>query len=93
MKKSIIAILFIASMLLMSCTENARTRTFGGTQTVDLPKGQRLITATWKETSLWSSLWYLTEPMPEGYQPTPKTFQESSGYGMMEGKVIFYESR
>jgi hypothetical protein len=89
MKKSIIAILFIASMLLMSCTENARTRTFGGTQTVDLPKGQRLITATWKEADIW----YLTEPMPEGYQPTPKTFNSKTSFGIAEGKVIFYESR
>jgi len=52
-----------------------------------LPDNEMLINATWKE----SQLWYLTQKMPEGYQPTTKTFQEKSSLGVMEGKIIFYE--
>lgn len=73
---------------LSGCTDNERARSFGGTETVNLPKGQRLVNATWKETDLW----YLTEPMPTGYVPQTKTFHEKSTYGAWEGTVIFHES-
>ena len=87
MKKFLIASLIILSF--SSCTDNQRARSFGGSEVIELPKGHRLIEATWKETQLW----YLTEPMPEGYTPTTKTFQEKSSYGVWEGTVIFKESR
>jgi hypothetical protein len=75
--------------LTSSCTENQRVREFGGTMTVKLEPGQKLMMATWKENSLF----YLTEPMEESYQPKTKTFQENSSYGMLETKVIFIESK
>lgn len=76
-----------------SCTENQRARTFGGTATVNLPKGEKLLVATWKGEKGASNLWYLTEPMEDSYAPKTKVFQESSDYGIMEGKVIFIESK
>ncbi len=87
MKKLILFILIITIMV--ACTKNSRTRSFGGTQEIKLPPGQRLINATWKETSLW----YLTEPMPVDYIPSNKDFTEDSSYGVWEGKVVFIESR
>lgn len=72
-----------------SCTEQMLTREFGGTMTINLPAGQELMEATWKDDNLF----YLTRPMSNDYVPTKKTFQESSSYGMMESTVVFIETR
>ena len=45
--------------------------------------------ATWKE----SGLWYLTRPMRENEKAEIFIFQEDSQYGIMEGKVIFIETK
>lgn len=88
MKKILFAIAFgILLFTCVGCTENLRTRTYGGTTTVELDPGQKLVEVTWKEASLW----YLTEPMEPGYEPKTKVFQEDSRFGIMEGKVIFHE--
>lgn len=88
MKKILFAIAFGFLLLTcVSCTENLRTRQYGGTSIVELDPGQKLVEVTWKETSLW----YLTEPMEPGYEPKIKVFQEDSRFGIMEGKVIFHE--
>ena len=73
----------------ISCTENSISRKLGGTMTVNLPKGEKLVMATWKETSLF----YLTEPMDSGYIPKTKIFREDSSWGLVESKVLFIESR
>lgn len=86
MKRILILIFAVA---LISCTDNRRARTWGGTEEIKLPAGQRLVTATWKE----SDIWYLTEAMPEGYQPQMKFFYEKSSWGTFEGKIIFIESK
>lgn len=72
-----------------SCTEQSRVKTFGGSMTVELEPGEKLMMATWKNDNLF----YLTEPMEEGYQPKTKTFRESSAFGVMESKITFVESR
>lgn len=72
---------------LSSCTANQRARNFGGTMTHELPKGQELVTVTWKDEQLW----ILTKPMPTDYQPTSYTFQEKSSFGVMEGTVVLKE--
>lgn len=56
---------------------------------VDLPKGEKLLMATWKEADLF----YLTEPMDSNYVPKTKTFREKSNYGMLETTIIFRESK
>ena len=86
--KNVIVILFIV-LITTACTENQRARNFGGTETIKLPAGQRLVIATWKQDNLW----YLTEPMASDYSPRKKEFIENSSYGVLEGKVIFVESR
>lgn len=86
MKKLFALVLDIA--LLSSCQQYF-TRNVGTTTTIRLEKGQKLTLATWKE----SSIWYLTEEMDSDYKPKTKVFQESSLYGVLEGKVTFIESK
>jgi len=84
-------ILFILMTILffISCTENQIARKFGGTAEIKLPKGEKLLMVTWKETNLF----YLTEPMDSNYIPKTKIFREDSNYGLIESKVVFIESR
>jgi hypothetical protein len=84
-----IAILILVSVTLFGCTENQRAKSFGGTATVDLPAGEKLTGATWKEENLW----YLTRPMRVDEQPEKHTLREQSSLGMVEGKVVFKEKR
>ena len=90
MKKTLIVIAVgILLLACCSCTENLRTRQYGGTSAIELEPGQKLMEVTWKEASLW----YLTEPMEPGYEPKTKVFQEDSRFGIMEGTVIFVEKK
>lgn len=84
----VVASLFVTWGVL-SCTENERARSFGGTTQIALPAGQKLVNATWKE----SNIWYLTRPMREGEQPERYTFHEDSTYGINQGTVYFQEKR
>jgi hypothetical protein len=84
-----IALFLVCTLSFTSCTEQIRTRTFGGTMVIDVPNGYKVTSATWKETDLF----YFMEPMEEGYTPTDKMFIESSSYGMLESKIIFKEKR
>lgn len=86
---AIILAIAIVGAILCGCTEHGKARKWGGQMTITLPKGQKLLEATWKE----SSLWYLTEPMDSGYVPKTKTFREDSRFGVFEGEITFVESR
>jgi hypothetical protein len=76
-------------ILMASCTENQLAKGWGGTTTVELPAGEKLIEATWKDEQLW----YLTRSMREDESPETFKFQEKSSYGVIEGTVIFKESK
>ena len=91
MKKFLTAIVLclVCTLSFTSCTEQIRTRTFGGTMVIDVPEGYKVTSATWKETDLF----YFMEEMEEGYTPTNKMFVESSSYGVLESKIIFKEKR
>ena len=80
--------LMVAVLLLTSC-ENFATRNFGGSQTIELEKGQRLVEITFKDNDLW----ILTEPMDSDYVPKTKTFYEDSNLGVMQGKITIVESK
>jgi hypothetical protein len=85
-----VAIIFIiVAAIFVNCTDHTMSRKFGGKETITLPKGMKLVEATWKE----SDLWYLLEPMDANYVPKTKIFQEDSRFGVLEGKVTFIESR
>ena len=81
--------LLFALVAICSCTQNQMARSYGGKMTIELPKGEKLVNATWKE----SNLFYLTEPMEEGYVPKSKKFRESSNFGVWESEITFVESR
>lgn len=71
------------------CTDNMRAKEFGGTMTRNLPAGQKLVTATWKD----SDLWLLYRPMRGEEQPEISTLHEESSIGVFSGTVIIRESR
>ena len=83
------AIIATTVMMLSMTSCQSCTRHTGGTTTINLEKGEKLVEATWKDDNIW----YLVEPMEEGYAPKTKVFKESSNLGIIEGKVIFVESR
>lgn len=80
-------IFLMCAIALTSCTENQRVRNFGGSSTIDLPAGEKLITATWKR----SELWYTTRPMRPGEFPERIKFTEKSSIGLLEGTYYFQE--
>lgn len=79
--------ILILTMVLSSCTENARTRHWGGSMTYDLPAGQQLMMVTWKE----SDLWILTKDMDENHTPQTYSLKESSSLGVWEGEIKIKE--
>lgn len=81
--------ILLVSIICVGCTANQRAKSFGGSTTVKLPANTKLVNVTWKEANMW----YLTRPMREGEKPETLTFQEESSFGMIEGKVIFEESK
>lgn len=85
----LLALVIGVSILAASCTENSRAKKWGGTAEVTLPKGQKLVTATWKGESLW----YLTRPMHEGEIAETYKFHEVSSFGMVEGTYVIVETK
>ena len=89
MKKIIIACLVCFTFTVIGCTANERAKNFGGTQTINLPAGNKLFDVTWKGDSLW----FAYQTMEEGQEPVTTTYEQKSSYGVFEGKVIFKESK
>ena len=87
MKKLFLAILM--GVMVTSCTENVRVKTWGGEGTINLPKGRKLVTVTWKETQIW----YLTRPMNSNDVAETYQFQEESSWGVMEGTYNIIETK
>ena len=89
MKKLIILSLFAVSMVALISCDNWKSRKWGGSTTIVLLKGEKLVDVAWRGNNLW----YLTEPMDADYEPKKKTFREDSNFGILEGTVIFVETR
>lgn len=64
-------------------------KAWGGTGTINLPKGRKLVTLTWKETQIW----YLTRPMDSNDVAQTYQFQEESSWGMIEGTYNIIETK
>lgn len=86
---ALILITAIIAICLTGCTEQDMAKEWGGTYTMDLPKGEKLMEVTWKDTDLW----YLTRPMRDDEEPETYTFREDSEFGIWEGTVIIVESK
>ncbi len=76
-------------VMLGSCTENSRVKSFGGEGTINLPKGRKLVNVTWKETQVW----YLTRPMNSTDVAETYQFHEESSWGMVEGTYNIVETK
>jgi len=87
MKKVLLSLVLLVS--LASCTENQRVKSFGGTGTIKLPKGEKLINVTWKEEHLWT----VSRPMREGEFPETYKFHEDSSFGMVQGTYNIIETK
>lgn len=74
---------------LVSCTENSRVKSFGGHGDINLPKGQKLVNITWKE----SQIWYLTRPFKKDEDAEIYRFQEESSWGVVEGTYYIHETK
>jgi hypothetical protein len=74
---------------LTGCTDNQRTKAFGGSMSVQIPCDQQVFDVTWKGEDLW----YATQPAPSDWKPGVKRFVEYSSYGLIQGEVTLTESR
>ena len=86
--KKIISFILI-SILITGCTSNQRTKMFGGTETIDVEQGKRVVMATWESDKVF----YVIEDMPSDYTPQDKKLIEVSSFGIFESEVIFHEQR
>ena len=81
-------ITLMLSLVLLGC-ENVIAKQYGGSQTVLLPAGQKLLNVTWKDADLW----VLFRPMKEGETPEKYFFHEKSTFGVLEGTVTLVETK
>jgi hypothetical protein len=81
------------ALVMVSCTDNQRAKSFGGTYSVDLPAGEKLVNVTWKGES---DLWYLTRKMTAKDSAETYTFKQDKGSVLNltgNGEVILKESK
>lgn len=93
MKKNLVLgmiILFTVIVCVSSCTQNQIVRKFGGTETITLDPGVRLVNATWKGKE-GSDLWLLTKK--DSTKATIYSFKEKSNFGVFQGEVIIVEQK
>lgn len=86
MKKLFICLACCA--VFVSCTQQERARSFGGSAVINLDKNQKLVNATWKN----SDLWFLTRQATKHDTAQTYLFYESSAWGVFEGKITIVES-
>lgn len=84
-----ISLIILVLLFFSSCTENSKAKNFGGKASLDLPKGQKLVNVTWKD----SDLWYLTRPMLATDSAETYIFQEQSSWGVWEGTYTIKETK
>lgn len=84
----IIGVLFIAVTFFL-IPSNTQVRVLGGSTTVNLPQGEKLVTITWKKDSLW----YCTRKMKNNEQAETYIFKEDSAFGVLEGTVTICEHK
>lgn len=74
-------LLLVATVFATSCTDNQRARNFGGSETIEIPKGQVFVNATWK----MDNMWIVTKDTTNG----DFHFYEKSSWGLVEGDITF----
>ncbi len=72
--------LILLLIFLFSCTDNKRTKLFGGKTEIVLNKNEKFLNITWKDASMWV--------LTEDTLTHVKYFREHSNYGFLEGEVV-----
>ncbi len=85
--KKLLLILSVG-ILLTSCTDNQRARSFGGRETIELEANRKLINISWKQDDLWILTEQVDSIIPKVYK-----LQEKSSFGLMEGTIVIKESK
>ena len=62
-------------------------KTLGGSTTITLPKGRKVLSCSWKD----SSVWVVSRPAKDGEQPETLIYSEHSSYGILQGEVVIQE--
>lgn len=88
--KRIFLMAIVALAICSSCTKNQLVKKFGGSATMDLPSGQKLINVDWDKSE---HMWYLTRPMTSSDTAKTYTFKESSNYGIVQGTYTIVEHK
>ncbi len=88
---AVVFLLLAAGVMYMFVGSQYITKRIGGTTTIELPAGKKLVPYTVQWEPNGSHIWYLTEDAEPGYQPKAYTFHESSNLGILEGTIIFQE--
>lgn len=89
MIKKLLSIIVLIIISVTGCSQQERTFYYGGTTTINLPPNRKLINITWKEDHIW----YLTKQMSTQDVCEVYEFDESSSYGLLQGKVVVKEKR
>ncbi|HWY34503.1 MAG TPA: hypothetical protein VNX68_07645 [Nitrosopumilaceae archaeon] len=89
MKNLLKLLVCIVIVAFTSCTSNERARNYGGSETVTLDAGQKVVNVTWKEDDMW----ILTRPMRAEEVAETCKFQEKSSYGIMNGTITIVETK
>jgi len=77
----VLVILLLGLVILISCTDNARARKFGGSENIELKENQILVTTSWKGDQLWI---LVKDTVTDKF-----IYQEKSSWGIIEGQIIF----
>jgi hypothetical protein len=86
-------ILALLALTLASCTDQQMAKDFGGSATVNLPAGEKLVNVTWKGPY---DIWYLTRKMTEKDSAETYTFRQEKGsvFDLTgDGQVIIKETK
>ena len=86
-------ILATLALTIASCTDQEMAKDFGGTATVNLPAGEKLVNVTWKGEA---DIWYLTRKMNVKDSAETYTFRQEKGalFNLSgDGQVIIKETK
>lgn len=86
-----VLVLALAGVLYVFVGSQYITKKIGGTTTIELPQGKKLVPYTVQWEPNGSHIWYLTEDAEPGYKPKTYNFHESSNLGFLEGTIVFQE--
>ena len=87
MRHLLISMALVLALVFVSCTEQQRTRTFGGESKVDLPLDKKLVMVTWKDNNLW----FLLRNARPSEASESYIFSETSSWAFFEGTITIQE--